>query len=57
VQFRVREGKGAKPARIPLSEAADVIAYMETRVVKVNEVLSVEDEDEGGEDTGEGSDE
>jgi hypothetical protein len=60
VQFRVREGKGAKPARIPLAEAEEVIAYLESRVAKVGAVLAqmAEDADaEDGEDDGEGSDE
>lgn len=60
IQFRVREGKGSKPARIPLAEAEDVIAYLESRVKKVGDVLAqmVEDDDEdSGEADGEGSDE
>ncbi len=50
IQFRVREGKGAKPARIPLTEAADVIAYLETRVERVDAALASMAEDAEGDD-------
>ncbi len=59
-QFRVREGRGAKPARIPLAEAEDIIAYLESRVERVGAALAqmAEDADaDNGEDDGEGSDE
>jgi hypothetical protein len=40
VSFRVREGKGSKPAKIPLTEAEDVIAYLESRLPKLEAVIA-----------------
>lgn len=40
VSFRVREGKGSKPARIPLTEAEEVIAYLESRIPKLEQVIA-----------------
>lgn len=39
VSFRVREGKGSKPARIPLADANEVIEYLEGRVPKMNSLV------------------
>jgi len=39
VNFRVRGGKGAKPARIPLADVDSVISYLEGRIPKLEQVL------------------
>ena len=58
VQFRVRGGKGSKPARIPLSEAAEVIAFLEGVADKVDYHLEAMNADadtpESDDDAGEG---
>jgi len=35
ITFRVRGGKGSKPARIPLSECEDVITFLENRAPRI----------------------
>jgi hypothetical protein len=45
VTFRTRTGKGSKPARIPLSEADEVITYLESRLPKLQAVIDSLTED------------
>ncbi len=61
VQWRVADGKGAKPAKVPLTAFTEVVEILESRLPKVQEILTAlnaeaEEADAEGEDAGEDGD-